>query len=244
MKKRTVAVLCAVAIVIGVAIGGTMALLQHSAAVVNTFTAGTIAISLSETKDGEPVPANDYVMVPGETLTKDPKVTVAKDSESCYLFVKVKEINFNGLRNPINWEEIKSPTNNGVGGWTAISVDGDGNPKKGAGDDGYVFYRIFDSKDPDGTHEEIMTLVDGKQTKVDGYTYNFLKDNQVTVSAELTKADMTDYGKNEKDFPKLEFTAYAIQRDWLKDQGGNEITQPAQIWNIVQKATAENGQKA
>ena len=38
MKKRTVAVLCAVAAVLGVIIGGTMAYLQHSVAVVNTFT--------------------------------------------------------------------------------------------------------------------------------------------------------------------------------------------------------------
>lgn len=232
MKKRTVAVLCAVAVVIGVAIGGTMALLQHSAAVVNTFTAGTIAISLSETKDGKPAAVNDYVMVPGETLTKDPKVTVAKDSESCYLFVKVKESNFD--KNPIAWEPAE--------GWMSVYTEEgipDGKPEKDR-EGCYVFYRIFDSENPGVERKSIETL-DGT---VEGYTYGFLKNDQVTVSDKLTKADMAGYGDKKADFPQLEFTAYAIQRDWLKDQGGNEITQPAQIWNIVQKATAENGQKA
>lgn len=34
---------------------------------------------------------NEYNMVPGKTLTKDPKVTVAEGSEDCWVFVEVTE---------------------------------------------------------------------------------------------------------------------------------------------------------
>jgi hypothetical protein len=51
--------------------------------VVNVFTYGDINITLKETT-GE-----NYKMVPGNTIAKDPKIIVLKDSEDCYLFVKV-----------------------------------------------------------------------------------------------------------------------------------------------------------
>ena len=66
--------------------GGTVAWLVSSTnAVVNTFTYGAINITLSETT-GE----NDKI-IPGKNISKDPKVTVKKDSEACWLFVEVKE---------------------------------------------------------------------------------------------------------------------------------------------------------
>lgn len=87
--KATVAVLSVVlAMLIGVV--GTLAYLKDSTdPVVNTFTTSDVDITLIETTGDE------YKMVPGADIKKDPKVTVLADSEACYVFVKVeKSVNF------------------------------------------------------------------------------------------------------------------------------------------------------
>lgn len=84
VKKKILASVAAVALVICCAIGGTLAwLTDKTEPVVNTFTVGDVDITLAETTGPE------YKMVPGYTIAKDPKVTVTADSEDCLLFVKV-----------------------------------------------------------------------------------------------------------------------------------------------------------
>ena len=83
---KTFVAMLALVLVIGCAVGGTVAWLVSSTnAVVNTFTYGDINITLGETT------GSDYKIIPGVDIPKDPKVTVNKDSEACWLFVKVKE---------------------------------------------------------------------------------------------------------------------------------------------------------
>ena len=86
MKKKATIAVVALALVLCFAIGGTLAwLVDKSDAVVNTFTYGDINIDLSETT------GNEYKMIPGNDITKDPKVTVDANSEACWLFVKVEK---------------------------------------------------------------------------------------------------------------------------------------------------------
>ena len=62
--------------------------------VVNTFTYGDINIKIEETdtKDNDNNEfTNEYKMLPGNKITKDPKVTVLKDSEDSYLFIEITE---------------------------------------------------------------------------------------------------------------------------------------------------------
>lgn len=88
--KRSIALVVAIALLIGCAAGGTMAwLTMKTAPVVNTFTTSDVSITLTENTGAE------YKMVPGKTITKDPKVTVEAGSEACWLFVEVIE-NTNG----------------------------------------------------------------------------------------------------------------------------------------------------
>lgn len=76
--------LLALVLVLGCAVGGTIAwLTAETAPVVNTFTVGDINITLAET-------TSEYKIVPGTNITKDPKVTVLKNSEACWLFVTVE----------------------------------------------------------------------------------------------------------------------------------------------------------
>lgn len=85
MKK---AVITAVALTLALclAVGGTLAyLMDKTNSVVNTFTYGNVDIELKESDN------LDLKMIPGKTITKDPKVTVKGGSEACWLFVKIDE---------------------------------------------------------------------------------------------------------------------------------------------------------
>lgn len=85
MKKKTLALLLALVLVFGAAVGGTIAYLTDTTdPITNTFTVGNIDIGLAETVD-------DFKMVPGCDITKDPKVTVEANSEACWLFVKIEK---------------------------------------------------------------------------------------------------------------------------------------------------------
>lgn len=85
MKKKTLALLLALVLVFGAAVGGTIAYLTDTTGpVTNTFTVGNIDIDLDETK-------TDFKMVPGCDIAKDPVVTVTANSEACWLFVKIDE---------------------------------------------------------------------------------------------------------------------------------------------------------
>lgn len=85
MKKKVLSIV-AVVLVLCCAIGGTLAwLTDKTDPVVNTFTVGDINIELAESEN------LDLKMVPGNTITKDPFITVKANSEACWLFVKVEE---------------------------------------------------------------------------------------------------------------------------------------------------------
>ena len=88
LSGKLVVAMLAVTLLIGCAIGGTVAwLTAKTEPVVNTFTYGDIDITLIETK-----PANQQAkIIPGVDIEKDPKVTVEPNSEACWLFVKVEE---------------------------------------------------------------------------------------------------------------------------------------------------------
>lgn len=85
MKKKTLALVLALTLLVAGVVGGTLAwLTDQTAEVKNTFTVGDINIGLTET-------TADYKMVPGNTIAKDPTVTVKANSEACWLFVQVTE---------------------------------------------------------------------------------------------------------------------------------------------------------
>ncbi len=91
MNKKIIALMMALVLILGAAIGGTLAwLTAKTEDVVNTFTTSDIEIKLDETK-----PTNKTAqIIPGYTIEKDPLITVKADSEKCYLFVKVAEGNW------------------------------------------------------------------------------------------------------------------------------------------------------
>ncbi len=109
MKKNTLALVLALTLLVAGVVGGTLAwLTDQTAEVKNTFTVGDINIGLTET-------TADYKMVPGNTIAKDPTVTVKANSEACWLFVQVTEST--DLKDFITYAIAE--------GWTALpGVDG------------------------------------------------------------------------------------------------------------------------
>lgn len=91
-NKVLLLVMCMLLVAAG-SVMATMAYLMDSDEVVNTFTVGKVKLQLDETdvdvngnKDGDTrVKANTYHLLPGQTYTKDPMVTVLDGSEDCYV---------------------------------------------------------------------------------------------------------------------------------------------------------------
>lgn len=137
------------------AVGGTIAwLISRTDPVTNTFTYGDINITLTETdsgdNDGDPN-TNTYDMVPGNTITKDPLVTVEADSEDCWLFVKLdKSDNFDTFM-----------TYSVADGWIALE-----------GNDG-VYYREVDASEDEQAFE---VIADNAVTVGDNITKEMLNE--------------------------------------------------------------------
>lgn len=95
MKKK-IALLMACVMAFGIAVGSTLAWLTDSTEEVkNTFTDSDINITLEEGVDTDKDRAESFKMIPGHTITKDPKVKVETGSEYCWLFVEItKSANF------------------------------------------------------------------------------------------------------------------------------------------------------
>lgn len=165
--KKTIALLVAVSMIVGCVIGATLAWLTSTAApVVNTFTTSDITVTLNETT------GDTYKMIPGYTIAKDPKVTVEKGSEDCWLFVKIEEENRN-VNADYNYFDYEIAS-----GWNKLE-----------GVEGIVYY------------QQVTGITENK-------TFSVLKDDQVTISDNVTKTDM-ESAKTKK--PTLTFTAYASQ---------------------------------
>lgn len=214
IATKTMFMILAVVLIVGISVGGTLAWLTDTTdSVVNTFTTSGIDITLTET--GATNNANSYKMVPGHTITKDPKATVVAGSEDCYLFVKLeKSTNFDNFMT----YEIAD-------GWTEL------NPA--AGENYRVYYRVFDSNDSTNTNAQgtPYSILEGDQVTVKGTVTKemmngFDKDSDGTLN-ETERAGL----------PTLTVTAYASQ---LYKSAGEKFT-PAVAWaNVSNPAGSTN----
>lgn len=199
MKKKAIVAVVALVLVLCCAMGGTLAwLVAKTDPVVNTFTYGDINIELSESDD------LDLKMIPGNSIKKDPVVTVKEGSEACWLFVEVKESeNFDAFMTYAIAE-----------GWTLYNTTTSGSNIKtdDTTDDTYVIYREVDANTANaGTSYQVLA---GKEEYQNGY---------VTVNDAVTKkmfAALTEATR-----PTLTFTAYAVQSD--------NVTTVADAWTIA-----------
>ena len=165
MKKKSLALVLALAMIVVCVVGGTLAwLTDKTDPVTNTFTYGDINIKLEETDatvsaDGSAT--KEFKMIPGYTIDKDPKVTVLAGSEKCYLFVKVvKSTNFDNFM-----------TCTIADGWTALTgVNG-------------VYYREVETST---ANQEFGVLKDNQVTVNDTVTKKDMNDLTEATRPTLT----------------------------------------------------------
>lgn len=189
--KKPIAVLLAVLLVVGVAIGGTMAWLTSTPdPVENIFTTGDVDITLTETKGGE---NKEFQMIPGWTIEKDPTVTVDTSSEDCMVFVKLVKSGGDITIGETTYNFDSFLSYEIADDWTQLPTDKDGKTLEG------VYYRTV-SKD-----DEI------KQ-------FSVIANDTVNVSADVTKAMMNALEADTSKRPKLTVTAYAIQLKQSNEQ--------------------------
>ena len=173
MNKKIIATVGACALCLGLGVAGTLAWLTDTTGEVkNTFTTSDINITLTETEsnvdnDGSPN-TNSYQMIPGFTITKDPKVTVIAGSEDCYLFVKLEK-----SANYSNYLEDYEIANS----WSQL--------KNGDNDVDDVFYREVAS---DEEKQEFYVLKNNQLTVNTSVTKNMMDniDNKTTSAPTLT----------------------------------------------------------
>lgn len=88
MKKKILAITLCVAMLAIMLVSGTMAYFTDTQAKTNTFTMGKVDIELDE-PNYTPAADGKLKVFPGQTYPKDPTITVASDSEDCYLVATV-----------------------------------------------------------------------------------------------------------------------------------------------------------
>lgn len=178
MKTKSKALLLALCAVLLAATSmlGTVAYLTDSESVANTFTVGKVAIELTESKPED----RQASIIPGVDIVKNPKVTVLKDSEACWLFVRVEETDWPAFTETDGTKKVAYAL---ADGW----MQGDDTEIPAT-----VWYRSVDAVSVDTG-------------------FNILQNDQVTVSENLTKAEIESITAQ----PKLTITAYAVQREGI-----------------------------
>ncbi len=168
----------ALVLVFAVAVGGVVAwLTATTGSVVNTFTVGDINIELKESDN------LDLKMVPGNTIYKDPKVTVKANSEACWLFVKVEKA---------NWNDNLTYTIENKNGWTFYKTDGNAT---------YYYQKV----DATGATKQEITVLDGNVVNV---SENLAKGeitaaNQPTLTFTAAAVQQENIATVEKAFAQL-----------------------------------------
>lgn len=94
-NKKFVGLLVAVGLIAAVGIGSTLAYFTSKDNIQNVFTLGNVGISLSETSNEDGAERLErgikFVdVLPGQTISKKPVVTVNEDSQPCYIRIKLE----------------------------------------------------------------------------------------------------------------------------------------------------------
>ena len=154
-SKKTLAMLLSLVLLIGCVVGDTLAwLTAKTEQVTNTFSTSDIGVQLKET-------TNEYKMIPGWDIAKDPKAWITEGSEEAFLFVKVeKSANFDSFM-----------TYTIADGWTELT--------SAAGTNYKVYYREVTSAQM-GENNAFTILKDNKVAVNDSVTKEMMTAEEFT----------------------------------------------------------------
>ena len=185
-KTKTLGLMMAAVLLVTATIFGTMAYLTSTDEVTNTFTVGSVAITMDEAPvgtDGKEIAgdrgkANSYKLMPGHVYDKDPIVHFQPKSEASWLFIEVTNEIADIESKAQDYKSIATQiTDNG---WTALDgVTGVYYQKVGANNSGSaVDYKVFQGFTVDGS--------------VNGTTLDNYNNKTVKVTAYAVEADGFD----------------------------------------------------
>ncbi len=165
MKKK---ILAAVACVLALCcvIGTTVAYFTVTTHIKNVFVIGDVDVEFDEETGTVDSSTGDhvYTMVPGEDISKDPKVTVKAGSEKCWLFVKINKEN--------NLDNYLTYTVKDI--WTAYSgVDG-------------LYYKLVEKSDSDQAFDVLKDNKVTVKTTVDKSDIEALKESEEYPVMDIT----------------------------------------------------------
>lgn len=170
---KVIALASALLLLICCTVGGTLAWLVDGEMAINIFTVGNIDITQTDTG------AQAYQFVPGNAISRAPKVTVKAGSSASYLFVRIEEIsNYYTLLSGriIDWSVAD--------GWTPVT-----------GHHGF-WYRAVDAADTD---TDYYILKDDQVTVNSGVTMAMVSDLETTnpqiriTAAAVQQEALTDW---------------------------------------------------
>ena len=181
--KKALGLMLVAVLLVTATIFGTMAYLTDKDEVTNTFTVGSVDISLDEAPvgadgkatTGNRVQKNDYKLMPGHEYDKDPIVHFADKSEASWLFIEVTN-EIAGIESTAEgYKSIAAQI--AENGWTALDgVTGVYYQKVGANNSGSaVDYKVFQGFTVDGS--------------VNGTTLDNYNNKTVKVTAYAVQAD-------------------------------------------------------
>jgi hypothetical protein len=155
MKSKITIIIISILSICSFIIGTSVAWLSSKTdTVINTFTYGDINIKIEESDTGDNDNnefTNEYIMLPGNTITKDPKITVLKNSEDSYLFIEInKSQNFDNF---MTYELVSD--------WTLLPNTNN------------VYYKEVSKKDAD---QEFYIIKDNKVTVKETVTKTMLNE--------------------------------------------------------------------
>ena len=209
-KKKTV--LAAVILLLMFVVGGAIAYFTDTDTKTNTFTIGSVDITLTETgwdaltdtdSDGIPDAAED--MMPGESVTKDPLVNNISTKNPAYVFAKV-EVPCTTVESPATPEEIFTYTVNA--GWTELSTAAVACTSGGTAT--HVYYY--------GSNGTLTALAEAADASTPTSTTNPVF-SSITLRSTLTGNEGLSGNKN------VVVTGYGIQTEGLQS------TTPADVWS-------------
>ena len=191
-SNKALLVLLALVLVIGCTVGGTLAwLTAETGTATNTFTVGdigTLTLKEKETAVGADGVTNNYTIVPGMDIAKDPMVsyTDKKNAVDVYVFVKVGA---EGWTQESNAYSVLGDDNSALLSWSVDCNETTGwKPVSAEYDD--VYYKVVAA----GESLENVAVIAG---------------NKITVSSAITEKNVSDIAKAAGN---ITFTAYAIQQ--------------------------------
>lgn len=191
-SNKALLVLLALVLVIGCTVGGTLAwLTAETGTATNTFTVGdigTLTLKEKETAVGADGVTNNYTIVPGMDIAKDPMVsyTDKENAVDVYVFVKVGA---EGWTQEGNAYSVLGDDNSALLSWSVDCNETTGwKPVSAEYDD--VYYKVVAA----GESLENVAVIAG---------------NKITVSSAITEKNVSDIAKAAGD---ITFTAYAIQQ--------------------------------